>query len=206
MRTSHRQNNEIVCIGAMFSLYASCEYFNPRTRGNVRYINLNNRVVSGCLGSNEINNLAPTQGRTDKLDKGDEADRADRLKKAAFRPLLAVVAGAMTRHDWPSRDPGTWYGSEMWKKRRLHQLRREPLCHECLARGRVTTAVVADHHPPHGNSWQTFRYGPLRSLCLEHHNHSARFQQRRGFLKDIGVDGYPIDPAHPVYAFQKKTE
>jgi hypothetical protein len=111
----------------------------------------------------------------------------------------------MTRRDWPQRDPTTWYGSAIWTKRRAHQLWTEPLCAECLAAGKVTVAVVADHHPPHGNDWWSFRFGPLRSLCLEHHDHSARFLQRRGYRRDIGPDGWPVDPAHPVYVLQKSV-
>src|SRR6516164_3213112 len=67
----------------------------------------------------------------------------------------------MTGRDWPQRDPTTWYGSASWAKRRAHQQRVvQPLCEECLAVGKVTVAVVADHHPPHGNDWWAFRFDP----------------------------------------------
>jgi hypothetical protein len=107
----------------------------------------------------------------------------------------------MTRHDWADLPPSKWYDSGSWKRRRAHQLRIvQPLCEECLAAGKVTAAQVADHHPPHGNDWCAFLFGPLRSLCLACHDHGARFQQHRGFKKDIDpATGWPVDERHPCY-------
>jgi hypothetical protein len=87
-----------------------------------------------------------------------------------------------TSWDWSSQPPERWYGSMIWKKRRLHQLRAEPLCAECLKRGLITAAVVADHVVPHGGDWISFRLGKLQSHCVACHDHSARFQQRHGPL------------------------
>ena len=44
-----------------------------------------------------------------------------------------------------AKDPRrTWYGLALWKTRRAHQLRIEPLCAICKAEGRITGATIAD--------------------------------------------------------------
>ena len=108
----------------------------------------------------------------------------------------------MTEANWPGRPPGEWYRSAIWQKRRVAFLRENPLCVQCLTGGKVSAARVADHHPPHGNSWQAFRFGPLRALCFDCAAHFAHHEQRLGFDKTVGLDGWAIDGRHPVY--QKK--
>jgi 5-methylcytosine-specific restriction enzyme A len=90
----------------------------------------------------------------------------------------------------------TWYSLQQWKNRRRHQLRVEPLCVLCKAEGRITGATVADHHPPHGGDYNAFVLGPLRSLCAPCHD-ALNGIVHKGYSCEIGVDGYPIDPAHP---------
>jgi 5-methylcytosine-specific restriction enzyme A len=98
-----------------------------------------------------------------------------------------------------AKDPRkTWYGTQLWKNRRRHQLEVEPLCCLCEGEGRVTGATVADHFPPCGNDYDAFVLGPLRSLCAACHDALQGFAHR-GYRCDIGEDGYPIDPAHPFY-------
>jgi hypothetical protein len=31
-----------------------------------------------------------------------------------------------------------------------------------------------------------------------HHNSAKRFEEIRGYTKEIGVDGWPLDPKHPA--------
>jgi hypothetical protein len=69
-----------------------------------------------------------------------------------------------------------------------------------LEKDKITPAVVADHFPPHKNDWTAFRTGPLRSLCVRCHNNLS-FKPRP--VREIGVDGWPLDAAHPVYRGQK---
>jgi 5-methylcytosine-specific restriction protein A len=54
---------------------------------------------------------------------------------------------------------------------RAQQLRKEPLCAECLKEGRVTVANVVDHVKKHGGDAALF-YDPsnLNSLCKRHHD------------------------------------
>jgi 5-methylcytosine-specific restriction endonuclease McrA len=110
----------------------------------------------------------------------------------------------MTRHDWADLPPSKWYDSGFWKRRRAHQLQTEPLCAECLRQNRVVPDVLADHLVPFGNSWESFRFGKLQSLCVECHDKSKRFSDRRGYRRDIGPDGWPTDPNHPVYTYSRK--
>ena len=73
-----------------------------------------------------------------------------------------------------------------------------PLCSMCLARNVATPATVADHITPHHGDHQLFYFGELQSLCQ--HCHSSRKKQLEtyGYQRDVGVDGWPIDPNHPA--------
>ena len=41
--------------------------------------------------------------------------------------------------------------------------------------------------------------GPFMSLCKRCHDSTKRMIETRGFRPDIGLDGWPLDPNHPVY-------
>ena len=98
-----------------------------------------------------------------------------------------------------AKDPRrVWYGTQIWKNRRAHQLQTHPLCCLCEAKGRVTGATIADHFPPHGGDYNAFVMGPLRSLCKPCHDALSGIVHK-GYSSEIGVDGYPIDSAHPFY-------
>jgi 5-methylcytosine-specific restriction enzyme A len=90
-----------------------------------------------------------------------------------------------------------WYGLNIWKVRRRHQLRVEPLCRMCLAEERITPATIADHVVAHGGNWNSFRLGELQSLCADCHSRKGR-AERRGYFDDVGADGLRIDPHHPL--------
>jgi hypothetical protein len=44
-----------------------------------------------------------------------------------------------------------------------------------------------------------FWLGPFQSLCKECPDSTKRFVEQRGYRPDIGLDGWPLDPRHPVY-------
>ena len=92
-----------------------------------------------------------------------------------------------------------WYGLERWRKRSRYQLRVRPLCAICLQRGEVTPATHADHVEPHKGDWNRFLLGDLQSLCARCHSGPKRMVELRGYDTRIGLDGYPVDPNHPVY-------
>jgi 5-methylcytosine-specific restriction enzyme A len=92
-----------------------------------------------------------------------------------------------------------WYGTQRWRRRARMQLRQHPLCCMCERAGKITPATVADHVEPHRGSAYLFWFGHLQSLCTAHHSGSKAEQERRGFTTDIGLDGWPTDPKHPVH-------
>ncbi len=111
-------------------------------------------------------------------------------------PMLAL-APAQTM---PWRD---WYSLQRWRKRAKHQLRLEPLCRICLEHGHVVAATIADHIEPHNGDWNRFLLGALQSLCRDCHARKWATDAKGGkpeigYRRDIGVDGWPIDPRHPA--------
>ena len=92
-----------------------------------------------------------------------------------------------------------WYSMQRWRRRAKHQLRFDPLCCLCRAKGEITPATVADHSPPHNGEYNAFLRGPIRSLCKPCHDGLQPNFKHRGYRPDIGVDGFPVDPAHPFY-------
>jgi 5-methylcytosine-specific restriction endonuclease McrA len=100
------------------------------------------------------------------------------------------------RISWPTtRHWRRWYDSAAWKKRRAYQLRLHPLCAWCLQQGRVRPAVIADHVISHEGDWNLFVLGELQSLCEQCHNRKSAGGE--AYSDEIGIDGYPVDPAHP---------
>ena len=90
------------------------------------------------------------------------------------------------------------YDSRRWRKISQQQLCEHPLCVMCLASAEVVPATIADHVVPHAGDLNTFWLGPLQSLCASHHNGSKRRIENRGYHNEIGLDGWPTDPNHPV--------
>jgi 5-methylcytosine-specific restriction enzyme A len=97
----------------------------------------------------------------------------------------------MSQHDNP-------HGTGYWKRRRLLQLRAEPLCRMCLKNALVTKATVADHIEQHHNDWNKFTLGELQSLCEQCHNQTKRMFELRGYGLEVDGDGWPVDPKHPA--------
>lgn len=96
----------------------------------------------------------------------------------------------------------SWYNLHLWRTIRANQLRKEPLCAICLSHGYVTAATIADHDPPHKGVWNAFRTGPLQSLCKPCHDGKwaadlKGYAPKVGYARDVGEDGYPLDPRHP---------
>jgi hypothetical protein len=93
--------------------------------------------------------------------------------------------------------------SERWKRMARHQLRVQPLCEWCLREGRVTAARVCDHVEPHHGDVNKFWLGKLQSLCRNCHESRKKFRELNGYDRDVGADGLPLDPRHPV--IERKT-
>jgi 5-methylcytosine-specific restriction endonuclease McrA len=103
----------------------------------------------------------------------------------------------------PSWRTGRWhklYTTTHWVNLRKAQLINEPLCRMCKAKGLVTPAVVADHVTRHHGNPNAFFLGELQSLCKACHDRDKHIEELKGYRRDVGVDGFPIDPNHPAYA------
>ena len=94
---------------------------------------------------------------------------------------------------------GHLYDSARWKRMRTYQLQLHPLCKYCAELGRVTPATIVDHIEPHKGDVNKFWLGKLQSLCDSCHKSTKAFLELNGYRLDIGLDGWPLDPRHPVY-------
>lgn len=95
------------------------------------------------------------------------------------------------------------YRSHHWREVRAAHLANHPLCVFCLAQGRITPATVVDHIAPHrGDVGLFFDPGNLQSLCdaqpYRCHSSAKQSEERRGYDKGVGLDGFPVDPRHPA--------
>jgi hypothetical protein len=45
-----------------------------------------------------------------------------------------------------------------------------------------------------------FWLGPFQWLCRHCHDSTKRFIELKGYRPDIGIDGRPLDPRHPIYS------
>lgn len=95
-----------------------------------------------------------------------------------------------------------FYSLAIWrgpKGLRLAQLRRQPLCEFCLARGEVVPATVVDHIQPHRGDWDLFTDPDnLQSLDKNCHDSAKAEIESRGYHSQCGLDGMPVDPNHPA--------
>lgn len=91
------------------------------------------------------------------------------------------------------------YNSARWKRTRARQLQTEPLCRMHLALGQTVEATVADHVEPHRGDVDLFFGGRLQSLCKPCHDAHKQAQEHSadGILRGAGLDGAPLDLAHP---------
>lgn len=101
---------------------------------------------------------------------------------------------AQRRANKPSR---AWYKSKAWAARKRQQRAEHPLCALCLAEGVERLMSIVDHHPRHGEDYEQFFRGPVRSLCKPHHDGQVQSDESVGYDQSIGEDGWPVDTAHP---------
>ena len=97
-----------------------------------------------------------------------------------------------------------WYSTARWARIRRHQLLEHPLCAYCAERGIVQLANICDHVEPHHGDINKFWLGKLQSLCKPCHDGAKREIELHGYRRDIGLDGYPLDPNHPCYWHERK--
>ncbi|RMF02552.1 MAG: HNH endonuclease [Alphaproteobacteria bacterium] len=92
------------------------------------------------------------------------------------------------------------YNSRTWKRLRRLRLATDPLCAYCRKQGVTRAATVVDHIKPHRGDWALFADpSNTQSLCKHCHDSIKQSEERLGYSRQIGPDGWPIDPNHPVY-------
>jgi 5-methylcytosine-specific restriction endonuclease McrA len=126
--------------------------------------------------------------------------RADWFDRAGGDPVHAAAALSTTLKTNMSVSAfQNLYSKRRWRRMSKAQLQREPLCQECLKKGIITIATVADHVEPHRGDPNKFWLGALSSLCSRCHGATKQQVELHGYSREIGADGMPVDPAHPIY-------
>jgi 5-methylcytosine-specific restriction endonuclease McrA len=94
------------------------------------------------------------------------------MEMKMLRPLTTKAAAPSGARSKAGDERQALYVGRRWRRLRDHVLRREPLCRECLKRGRTTAATVVDHIHGHGPGWQQrfFDMKGLQPLCADCHS------------------------------------
>jgi len=93
---------------------------------------------------------------------------------------------------------GKLHSTARWQRVRRQQLREHPWCAMCACHGVVEPATIADHVEPHHGDVNKFWLGELQSLCKPCHDGAKQSFESKGYRDEIGADGWPVDPKHPV--------
>ena len=92
---------------------------------------------------------------------------------------------------------GKRYGPRHERWRHLI-LARDPFCVLCKQTP-PNVSTVADHIVPIAVAPERqFDLDNGQGLCAPCHNRPKQSEERRGYSTEIGSDGWPIDPRHPV--------
>jgi 5-methylcytosine-specific restriction protein A len=90
------------------------------------------------------------------------------------------------------------YRTAAWQRLRLAQLRSQPLCERCIASDVVEVATTVHHRVAHkGDETLFWDLNNLESVCDPCHNGPIQSEERLGYSKEIGTDGWPVDARHP---------
>jgi 5-methylcytosine-specific restriction endonuclease McrA len=88
------------------------------------------------------------------------------------------------------------YKTARWQRIRAAQLAKHPICARCKAKGYVTTATVCHHTDPETKKTAFFD-GPFQSVCAPCHDGQIQSEEKTGFSREVGIDGWPTDDRHP---------
>jgi 5-methylcytosine-specific restriction protein A len=91
-----------------------------------------------------------------------------------------------------------WYRTKRWYRKRAAYKKGQPFCVKCLARGMHRPWTSLDHVEPHRGDAFKFWHGEVQGLCEPCHVGAKQLEELEGFSRDIGDDGWPVDPRHPI--------
>ena len=99
------------------------------------------------------------------------------------------------------------YDQAIWKRLRIAQLSKQPMCQACLLDGRVESA----NHVDHLFAWSavgkdSFYRNVFQSLCAEHHSHKTHLEQSgiyQHYDPDQGVKDYALNDYSFVIAMHE---
>jgi 5-methylcytosine-specific restriction enzyme A len=97
------------------------------------------------------------------------------------------------------------YHTARWRKRRLHQLRKDPLCAACLADGVVKAATVAHHTIDHHGDEYLFFHTPLISICKQCHDNVQEGSNVLAYQRGCDINGKPYRTT-PIYIDKNKRK
>ena len=70
----------------------------------------------------------------------------------------------------------------------------------CLQRGVVRASEVVDHKQRHTGHRDPLFWDQnnMQALCKPCHDGTKQQADVLGYAKDVGIDGWPLDPNHPA--------
>jgi hypothetical protein len=74
------------------------------------------------------------------------------------------------------------YSTAAWKKQRVAQLSKKPLCAGCLCAGKIVQAEHIDHVFPHRQNDVKFRLNLFQSLCASCHTLKTQMEAHGQYL------------------------
>jgi 5-methylcytosine-specific restriction enzyme A len=98
------------------------------------------------------------------------------------------------------------YQAKQWRVLREHVLLRDRFtCQRCkcfLKRGRSHPQSAVVHHikAHKGDPDLFFDICNLQAVCWSCHSGVIQSEEARGYSTEIGADGWPTDPKHPIGA------
>lgn len=92
------------------------------------------------------------------------------------------------------------YNSKAWQQLRWSILTRDEFtCQKCSRLEGDPSQLVADHRQPHRGDLDLFwSEANVWTLCKPCHDRDKQSEERIGFSKAIGRDGWPVDDRHPA--------
>jgi 5-methylcytosine-specific restriction endonuclease McrA len=81
------------------------------------------------------------------------------------------------------KESNSFYATSQWKRQRIVELSRQPLCQACLIKGMITPATEVDHvFPWRQIGEEAFYLNVFQCLCHDHHSLKTQLE-KHGIIK-----------------------